>query len=273
MSETLTALGSVVALRRYPIKSMMGEDLNAVVVGTSLLGDRSFALVDTATGKVVSAKNPRKWPRLFEFHATFIEPPSAGTAFPPVRVTLPDGRTLVTNQADFDQVISKVLEREVTLNRAALEEPELEEFWPEVEGITYNNVVTEEAMPANTFFDLAPIHLLTTATLERLQELYPSGRFEARRFRPNIVIKPEGNEKDFVENAWVGRTVALGEEVVLAITDACPRCVMTTLPQGDLPPDSGILRTAAKYNQAHVGVYATVVRGGTIYRGDTLRFV
>jgi len=46
---------------------------------------------------------------------------------------------------------------------------------------------------------------------------------------------------------------------------------MTTLAQGDLPPDPGILRTAAQHNQVNVGVYAAVVRAGTIRRGDPIR--
>ena len=119
-----------------------------------------------------------------------------------------------------------------------------------------------------TFVDLAVLHILTTATLERLRELYPEGRFETRRFRPNIVVEPASDEKAFIENAWIGRSVSIGDEVRLAITEPCPRCVMTTLPQGDLPRDRGILRTAAKHNAVHVGVYAKVLQGGTIHRGD-----
>jgi len=46
---------------------------------------------------------------------------------------------------------------------------------------------------------------------------------------------------------------------------------MTTLPQGDLPRDPGILRTAAQHNRANVGVYAAVLEGGTIRRGDPVR--
>ena len=107
-----------------------------------------------------------------------------------------------------------------------------------------------------------------TATLERLRELYPEGRFETRRFRPNIVVEPASDEKAFIEDAWIGQSVSIGDEVRLAITEPCPRCVMTTLPQGDLPRDRGILRTASQHNQVHVGVYAKVLQGGTIHRGD-----
>ena len=115
------------------------------------------------------------------------------------------------------------------------------------------------------------VHLLTTAALDRLQELYPQGRFEVRRFRPNIVVQLASGEMGFVENAWVGHTLAIGDEVNLSITGSCARCVMITLAEGDLSRDPGILRTAAQYNQVNVGVYATVVQGGTIRRGDPVR--
>ena len=63
----------------------------------------------------------------------------------------------------------------------------------------------------------------------------------------------------------------IGEEVRLGITGPCPRCVMTTLPQADLPADHGILRTAARHHQVNVGVYASVLQGGTMRRGDLIR--
>src|SRR2546430_7903341 len=93
MSDTTRAtVGSVVGLWRYPVKSMMGEELNAAeVTERGLLGDRAYGLVDSSNGKVASAKNPRKWPRLFDFRAAFVDPPRPGAAMPPVRITLPDG--------------------------------------------------------------------------------------------------------------------------------------------------------------------------------------
>ena len=73
-----------------------------------------------------------------------------------------------------------------------------------------------------------------------------------------------------IEDAWIGRTVHIGDEVQLGVKGPCPRCVMTTLAQGDLPKDSGIFRTAAQHNQVNVGVYASVLRGGEIHRGDAV---
>jgi uncharacterized protein YcbX len=273
MSHTMqTAVGSVVSLWQYPVKSMMGEELNATeVTERGLLGDRAYALVDSSDRKAVTAKNPRKWPRLFDFRATFIEPVRAGTKAPPVRIALPDGTTVTSDQGDLNQILSKVLNREVTLRAAEHGPVNAEEYWPDIEGLDHRNTVTNFTLPDGTFFDCAMVHLLTTATLDRLRELYPQGRFEVRRFRPNIVMQLASGEKGFAENAWVGHTLAIGDEVSLSITGRCGRCVMTTLAQGDLPTDPGILRTAAQHNQVNVGVYAAVVRGGTIRRGDLVR--
>ena len=123
-------------------------------------------------------------------------------------------------------------------------------------------------MPAGTFFDLATVHVLTTGTLAGLAAAYPEGRFEPRRFRPNVIVTTPPAAGHFPENGWIGKTLQLGDETLLRITGPCPRCVMTTLPQSDLPRDPGILRAAARHNDAHVGIYAEVVRGGPVKRGD-----
>ncbi len=265
-------LGSVVSLWRYPVKSMMGEELNATeVTERGLLGDRAYALVDSSDGKVATAKNPRKWPRLFDFRATVIEPARAAAKVPLVRIALPDGATVTSDQGDLNQILSKALNREVTLGAAQRGAVNAEEYWPDMDGLDHRDTVTDFTLPEETFFDVAMVHLLTTATLDRLRELYPQGRFEVRRFRPNIVVQLGSSEKSFAENAWVGHTLAIGTAVRLKITSPCGRCVMTTLAQGDLPKDPGILRTAAQHNQVNVGVYAAVERGGTIRRGDPIR--
>ena len=265
--------GSVVGLWRYPVKSMMGEELNAVeVTERGLLGDRQFAVVDASTGKVAGAKNPRKWGNFFDFRAAYVELPKAGSKLPAVRLTLPDGAVVTSEQADLAQVLSQALGREVAFAEAAgtgaSSAAQAEEYWPDMEGLDYRDTVTEWELPAGTFFDLAVVHVLTTATIDRLRELNPEGRFEVRRFRPNIVVATGRDAQGFVENDWIGHTIAIGDEVRLRITGPCPRCVMTTLPQGDLPKDAGILRTAAQHNQANVGVYADVIAGGTTRRGD-----
>jgi uncharacterized protein YcbX len=263
--------GIVVSLLRYPVKSMMGEELNASqVTHRGLLGDRSLALVDSETGRVVSAKNPKKWSTMFDFRAVFTTPPQPGKPLPAVRVTLPDGASVSSDDARFAEFVSTGVGRAVTLGTAAPSQPRLEEYWPDMVELAHQETVTDEVMPAGTFFDLATIHVLTTATINRLRELYPEGRFEVRRFRPNIVVRPDDGDAEFVEDKWVGRELRLGDEVVLEITGPCPRCVMTTLPQGDLPKDSGILRTAARHHDVNVGVYAEVRQAGIVRRGDAV---
>ena len=286
MSDAIqTEIGAVLSLWRYPVKSMMGEEVHTTQVRDhGLLGDRAYALLDRAEGKVASAKNPRKWPRLFAFRATFSAPAGSSAPVPPVRITLPDGTIVTSEQSELNQALSQALNREVIL--AATEGGQVagvqsavpaswtaqaEEYWPDIDGLDHRDTVTDFALPAGTFFDCAPVHLLTTATLNRLRDFYPQGRFEVQRFRPNIVVEPVGSEQSFRENAWIGHTLAIGDEVRLRITGPCGRCVMTTLAQGDLPKDSGILRTAVQHNQGNVGVYAAVVRGGTIRRGDRVR--
>lgn len=277
----MEAMGSVVSLWRYPIKSMMGEELNAsFVTRRGLLGDRARAVIDMSDGKVASAKNPRKWSSLFDFRATYVSPLDVGKELPPARIALPDGGYLESDRDDVNKRLSELLGRDVELRQQEPEEEgvvettrpnpwmgTLEEYWPDIEGLAYRDHVTDEQMPEGTFFDLATVHVLTTATLDRLRELYPGGRFEVRRFRPNIVVRPENGAAGFVENDWIDRELRIGD-ARLKVTGPCPRCVMTTLPQGDLPKDPGILRTAAQHNAVAVGVYASVIEKGRVRRGD-----
>lgn len=250
------------------------EEVTATQIAShGLLGDRAYALVDSADGKAATAKNPKKWPTLFGFRATFIEPPSPAASVPPVRITLPDGTTVTSQQPDLNRLLSRALNRTVKLNAVEgghATPVNAEEYWPDMDGLDFRDAVTDFTLPEGTFFDCATVHVLTTATLERLHQLYPQGRFEVPRFRPNIVVAPTSGEQDFIENAWIGHTLVIGD-VRLSITGPCGRCVMTTLPQGDLPPDPGILRTAAKHNKVNVGVYAAVERGGSINCGDSVR--
>src|SRR5881398_187869 len=97
MNMSAGILGSVVSLWRYPVKSMLGEEVNASdIASNGLLGDRVYAIIDRSDGKVASAKNPRKWPTLFDFRAALAAAPTAGGPMPAVRITLPDG-TIVSS--------------------------------------------------------------------------------------------------------------------------------------------------------------------------------
>jgi uncharacterized protein YcbX len=265
-------IGVVAAIHRYPVKSMMGEELNASQVGPKgLLGDRVFSIADPATGKVASAKNPSKWPGLFSYRAVFTRPLDNG-ALPPARITFPDGSTISTEDSEIETKLSSSLGKPVRFLAGALSSGTLEEYWPDIEGLARRDVVTDEAMPTGTFFDCAAVHVLTTATIDSLRVSYPEGRFETRRFRPNFVVETSADYKGYPENEWDEKILMIGDEVQIKITGPCGRCVMTTLAQGDLPKDTGILKAAAKHNQARVGAYAAVVQGGVVRAGDPVRF-
>ena len=286
MIDGTTCVGTVAALWRYPVKSMQGEEVTTAAISErGVFGDRAYAIMDRATGHIASAKHPRKWARVVQCCAAFVEPPRPGTPLPPISITLPDGTIISSADADVDQVLSRALGRDVTLLATAPAHPTREANRAPVDSAPDQELILEEEMataaPPGTFFDYAPLHLLATTTLARLQELYPDGRFEVARFRPNIVVAPPGDERDFVENRWLGRRLVVGAAVELDLIDPCPRCVITTLAQGDLPHDPGILRTVARHNTAAsvtlapgailsavVGAYARVLQGGTLQRGD-----
>jgi hypothetical protein len=287
------AAGTVVSLWRYPVKSMMGEELNACdVTERGLCGDRAYGLVDQETGKLASAKHPRKWGRLFDFRADFVEPPTLDAPAPPVRITLPRGARVTSDEPGASQVLSDALGRPVELRASAPPGSSFEEVWPGVKGARlYGTVLPDREgsdlvtdvpaafrAPAGTFFDFCAVHLVTTNTLDRLRELAPAHRFEARRFRPNVVVDVPGR-RGFVENDWSRRTIVVGD-VRLKIIIPTARCVMTTLAQGDLPHDPGVLRAMAEHNRIRAGglgdlpcagVYAFVLTPGRVRRGDPVR--
>ncbi len=262
--------GRLVAVWRYPVKSMLGEQLEAAeVTPRGIVGDRAFALVDEETGKVASAKNPRRWPDLFRFRSASRDLASGSAS---AEITLPDGSVVSTDAAEAEDLLSAALGRRVRLSSAAVEGASAEGYWPDHEWLSEPDTTFEFSLPPGTFFDLATVHLLTTSTLARLSELHPQSVFDVRRFRPNLVIEPSVDSDGFVENGWIGRTLVLGE-VELRVEGPCPRCVMTTLAQGDLPKDPGVLRTAVQENSGNVGVYASVLRGGRVNLGDRARLL
>src|ERR1700687_3809812 len=168
MSDEYIA-GSVLSVLRYPVKSMMGEELIAAdVMEGGLVGDRAYALIDNSTGKIASAKNPLKWARLFDCHASFVEPPRKGHPMPPVWIMLPDGSDVTSDQPNANAVLSRFFEREVTLAKTAPDSPALEEYLPDIAGLAHREPVTDESIalsaPKGSFFHYAVAHVTTTVT-------------------------------------------------------------------------------------------------------------
>jgi uncharacterized protein YcbX len=291
-------VGSVTGLWRFPVKSMKGERIEqAELTRRGLVGDRAYALIDTDTGKVVSAKSARLFPDLLGCQAAFVEPPQAGRDLSPAQITLPDGATVTSDSGDCDRALSAYFGRNVTLARTAPEDYTIDQYHPDVEGAaptSQRDTVVEQKLgsalfaqlglpspvPVGSFFDAFPLTVLSTSTLERLNTLQPQTRFDERRFRMNVIVAT--TEAGFVENGWVGRELVIGDGVRLSVALPDPRCVMTTLAQDELPQDAGVLRALVQHNRIQVaglgrlpcaGVYAVIEAEGTIRTGDRVTLI
>jgi MOSC domain-containing protein len=291
------AVGRIQALWRFPVKSMLGEQLDTADLSEGgIVGDRAFAVRDRQTGKVASAKHPKLWPDLLACRASFVESPGPGEALPPARIELADGTSVMSDAADVDAVLSRFFGREVELARAAQNGYTIDQYHPDEEdydpGGHRDEVVEarlgaaffeEQGLPSavaeGSFFDLFPLSVLTTSTLERLGELEPETSFDARRFRMNVIVNTPGN--GFVENDWVGSALAIGEDVQVAVALPDPRCVMPSLAQEELPRDPRVLKALGRHNRIDVagslypcaGVYAVALRTGTIHMDDPVGLV
>ena len=287
-------LGTVTTLRRYPVKSMLGEDLKASEVSPSgLAGDRRLAVISRRTGKVASAKYPRLWRDLLTLSAEALAAGSAaGHQEAAALIRLPDGKTVSSTDADVDDVLSGLLGEPVTLTATPPPGAVLDRAVPEAVLRSGIRAPVPAALieigagsPPGTFVDFAPLHLITTATLGRIAELSPYRRSHLERYRPNIVIGRgdsgfSGN--GFTENGWLGRELRVGADLVLRVIARTPRCAVPTLAHGDLPRDTEALRVLARHNRVSplpdvdpepcAGVYAEVLRPGRISTGDPVRW-
>jgi uncharacterized protein YcbX len=271
-------LGTVAVLRRYPVKSMLGEELRACeVTPRGLAGDRVLGLVHRETGKVASAKNPRMWRSLLRL---------AAASGPDVKIAFPDGTARASTDPRIDAALSEFLGRTVTLVGTPPPDATLDRADPEQvlrDGITapvHAEVLhLGDASPGGTFHDFAPLHLLTTSTLARIAELSPHGAVEMKRYRPNVVVRTTA--AGFTENDWAGRDLRIGGDLTIRVMARTPRCAIPTLEHGDLPRDVDALRVPAAHNrispldglgpQPCAGVYAQVLHPGRIQVGDLVR--
>jgi uncharacterized protein YcbX len=284
---------TVSELWRYPVKSMGGERVEASDVSdTGFTGDRAYAVVDPATNKVGSAKHPRLWGALLECRARYLDAPAAGAELPPVAITLPDGQETGSEDPDVDERLSGMFGRRVQLTTVTPEGNGYLAVWPEMDGVMPDDVREQSTVEGDeaegtltglslalaapgTFFDVAALHVLTTDTLARLGELEPRSRFAVERYRPNIVI--DGAGAPFAENDWSGADLKFGDVLTASVLLPTMRCIMTTLPQGDLPKDNEVLRTLTRANRIEipglgtwscVGAYAAVTSAGRVKLGD-----
>lgn len=284
------AAPTVTQIWRYPAKSMLGERLPATeVTSAGVLGDRGWAVRDEVRGGIRGAK---KIGPLMRLGARYLTEPSADEPTPPIEIMLPDGSVVTSSDSDVAARISAALDHEVTLwplqpatdldhyRRGQgdsddiivelrdifgrLEDeplPDLSVFPPEV--IEYES-------PPGTYLDAYPLLVLTTGSMQSLQDRLPDAAIDVRRFRPNLFVDLDATADDpWPELAWIGRRATIGEVTVEFVT-GCPRCVMVTREVAELPVDRSVLRTIVREADQNLGVYATIVTPGTIREGDEL---
>lgn len=238
---------------RYPVKSMLGEQLDQASVGPGgIQGDRQWAVVDADSGVSLSAKR----------YADILRC-RAWTSGGEVIIGLPDDREYPAGSAEIARSLSELLGRDVLTRSAADTETIRHEFPTAVREGEGEPFLWEPGTDA--FFDSAPLHLLTTGTLTKLQQLLPDSIIQQARFRPNFLV--ETNESGFIENTWVNKDVALGS-LKCHVHDHMRRCVMVTRAQENLPRDTEVIRTVVKSNNANAGVALKTPDTGTVRRGD-----
>jgi uncharacterized protein YcbX len=233
---------------------------------------------------------------LLKCRATFVEPPQPGAEPPPARIDLADGSSVRSDAPDVDAVLSGFFGRDVELAAAADAGYTIDQYHPDeadydpeghrdevvearLGAAFFNERGLPSAVPQDSFFDLFPLSVLTTSTLDRLGELEPDTTFDVRRFRMNVIVDSAGH--GFLENDWVGRSIAVGDEVQLGVALPDPRCCMPGVEQEDLPRDPTVLKALARHNRIDVagarypcaGVYAVAEATGTIRPGDAVTLI
>lgn len=286
---------SVREIWRYPVKSMGGERLESTVLQKGGIPyDRGWAIRDESDGTIQGAK---RFGALMNCSARSLMD-SRAAPVPQADITLPDGRSIRTDDTRVHQALSDVVGQTVSLwplqpaeNEAhyravqpsdleahlrqmfALEAgeplPDFSAFPPEVLG-----ELMVYATPRGTYFDAFPVHVLTGASLRFMQAQLPDSKIDVRRFRPNILVDDGSDTAELEEFGWTGKQVALGDASVVAVM-RCPRCIMTTRAhegQGTaLPRDGAIMRTMVRLTGQTLGIYGTVAREGQIAVGQPVR--
>ena len=279
-------IGTIGAIMRYPVKSMLGETLDGCeMVASGVDGDRTHALVDPSTGKIASAKQPNLWRDLLAFSAKTASKTSLKTGRAMIVVSDSAGNQIDLTDPDFEVKISEWLGRRIRLIDVRPAGIELNRARPDevmtdgVEAtVTQDVLAIASAAPAGGFFDFAPLHLMTSASLDATRAAAPAASIEAERYRPNIVIETPSSQM-FAENQWVGRRLRIGAHVSIEVIAPTPRCAVPMLAQGRLPHSREAVAVVNRLNKIEfpplgpgtfpcLGAYATVVATGPVKCGD-----
>lgn len=226
-------LGEISRIHRYPVKSFQGESLLRTEVGMfGLPGDRMHVFVEPAKGdRHLSAKQR---PALLGYSAVYEGGQTGDSAA--VQVTSPEGELFRWDESLLDE-IARITELNLSLMSFS---------------------VNHEGLAA---VDAEPILITTEASLTLLQELHGLS-IDIRRFRPNLVLRSE-SLAPFEELGWIGSRLLIGD-VELRVIKGCGRCSMVNVDPDHLDYDPSLLTLLAKQFDGCFGVYAQVIRTGSL---------
>jgi uncharacterized protein YcbX len=250
-----------------------------------LAGDRVWAVRDLENGGIRGAK---KFGGLMKLSASFVK------GSDDVSISLPSGRVVRSDDSDVHAAISEAIGVPVQLEhlRPATDldhyrrgAPGSDDMMEELRNIFGRDIdeplpdfsvfppeVMEFESPPGTYYDCWPLMIMSTSAVRSMQEALPDSVIDVRRFRPSLVVDT-GDQTGHPEFAWAGKTARIGD-CEIEFQSACPRCVMVTREVGDdLPADRAILRHIVRELDQNVGVYAKVIKPGTIKTTDQLTFL
>ena len=246
-------VGRLAGIARYPVKSMQGEAMQSAHVGAGgIAGDRAWALRDRTSGEVLSGKRE---PRLMLG--------AARTIGDRVEIELPNLGVHQAGDPQLDAVLSGWLGRDVRLERATADTEGTYQF--QLDGDESAEVLDLPVMDG-TFFDLAPIHLLTASSLRAAAELEPTVAWDVRRFRPTLLV--DVDTEGFIEDAWTG-TVTVGG-LVCEVLMPTIRCAMPMRAQPGLPAAPTLMPALKRGHNSLLGLYLSVSRPGPVAIGDSV---
>lgn len=278
-------------LWRYPVKSMVGGRVDSIALDElGVVGDRTWAVRDLERGGIRGAK---KIGSLMRLAARDIEDGQ-------VEITLPDGSTVRTTDADVDERVSAALDHRVRLEALRPADdldhyrrgaPDSDDVVAELRGIfgreddepfpdfsVFPPIIAEFESPPGTYYDVFPLMVMSEAALAALAAALPDSNVDIRRFRPSFVVDTgddgaAASTPGHPEFDWTGRRATIGGATI-EFGAPCPRCVMVTREiSSDIPADRAVLRHIVRDLDQNLGIYATVVTPGTIQAGDAMTFV
>ncbi len=291
-------IGRVQQIFRYPVKSMAGETVqDSLLDEYGIIGDRCWSMIQSQSGDVASGKH---FPKLMNLEAYYMEDhPSVrvyGEAVPPIAIRLPNGDTVRSDASPNDNAtpnekISEYIGSALRLH--PLEPPEHREHYRYKEPLDEKAIlkllgigehetppdlsayeeslfqrVAEYYSPPGTYYDMSPVHLLTTSTLAHMKHV--SGEnFSVQRFRPNLLIETTAGIEGLAEFEWIGKSLQIGE-TLLQVDSKTIRCSMPARGQTphDLEQNPKIVKSISETSDRFLGSYACVTGTGRIMVGD-----